>query len=323
MTYLRCLARPLSPAASASEILPSFKHRLAICGSPGHDSSAIATEVASKLNLFVISVHELIGECANLVIQDHEHLRPLPSPARPIGELVAAAECLVATTLGDIANLSANAALAPACAKLQKLCDNITGAATTISLDMKVAGAAAVQCVQDAEDINDALVVKLALLGICAAGLQLQRNLLETERFELRRQANELAIIEWRNVVTAQRKEVTPNRNCFTCYRDSVLTCRLLHSQIDETRVQMEADPDLDEPEIAQALRELEAQLVRLRNISITCCLLGCDHSLVKPCFSPLCQKFSSCSNPVLRPTAGSSAISRPHWRKLSCLSRK
>jgi hypothetical protein len=32
----------------------------------------------------------------------------------------------------------------------------------------------------------------------------------------------------------------------------------------------MEADPDLDKPEIAQALEELEARLVRRRDIIVT-----------------------------------------------------
>jgi len=151
----------------------------------------------------------------NLVIQDHEHLQPLPPPTKPIAQLVAATERLVEKALADLADLSANAALAPECTKLQQLCNDITGAATAISLDMKVTGATVVQCLQDAEDINDALVVKLAFLGIRVAELQLQSNQLETQRVELWRQANDLAITEWRNAVTAKRKEVTPNRDRF------------------------------------------------------------------------------------------------------------
>jgi hypothetical protein len=205
---LRCLAWPLKPAPSPSETLPSFKHRLAICASPGHDSTAIATEIANKLNLLAISVHEMIAECANLVVQDHEHLVQLPSPPNPIGDLVAAVVRLVAETLGDIPSLSATPALGPACAALQELCDNITAAATAISLDMKVAGATAIQCLQDAEEINDDLVVKLAIVGIRAAGLQLKRNQLETKRFQLWQQANDLAMAEWRETVAAKRTEV-------------------------------------------------------------------------------------------------------------------
>lgn len=237
---LRCIARPLSPAPSPAERLPTFKHRLAICASPGHDTASVAKIIAERLNLFVISVSDLIAECANMVIGDHAHLLPFPAPQSPVFDFLSSTDARVADALRDLSQFAISdsaESLNSACTTLQEQCDNVTSASTAISLDMKVAGATVVQCLQEGEDVNDELVVKLAVLGIRVAGLRLQCHLLEVQQCELHELAFEEALARWQRATSEKQQEIV------------------------ETRARLEADPDLDDPDIAEAIERLEAQM--------------------------------------------------------------